>query len=122
MEHDLGNNLKTPVAALSEPDAAVENRFTGPDLAAWIAEQDDRLATAFNSLNENPPTVFNSSLEILEAIREAARLSGRREVLDDLKFEYSRQHKHDATRPNDVTYYNYLKSTQVFNPEDQENG
>jgi hypothetical protein len=117
MEHNLGNTVKTP----GEPSTPVENRFTGSDLAAWIAEQDDRLATAFNTLNENPPTVFNSSLEILEAIREAARLSGRREVLDDLKFEYSRRHKHDETDPNDATYYNYIKSSQEFYAEDQDN-
>ena len=77
---------KVPEISREELEASIDAKHNTLRLAEWIAEQDERLATAFDNLNRNPPTVFNSSLEILDAIREAARLSGRREVLDDLRF------------------------------------
>lgn len=58
-------------------------------LERWIAEQNKHFDTRFHHLQENAPNLMNSSIEILESIREASRLIGRKELLDELRYEFS---------------------------------
>lgn len=58
-------------------------------LNTWISKQDARFSLEFNNLQDTTPDIFNSSLKILESIRDAAKLVGRKELLDELKYEFS---------------------------------
>lgn len=55
------------------------------ELAEWVAETDANLAAAVAELEENPPIIFDDTKSILDAVEKAARLAGRREILDELK-------------------------------------
>lgn len=67
-----------------ETDAMVLNH-----LDRWIAAQNTHFDTRFHELQEEAPNLMNSSIEILESIREASRLIGKKELLDELKHEFS---------------------------------
>ncbi len=60
-------------------------------LQNWIAEQDMIFTSELNRIQDEVPNILNSNVEILRAIRDAAKLTGRKELLDELKYEFSQK-------------------------------
>lgn len=68
-----------------DPNFNAADNVNCPDLASWVAETDANLAAAIRDLETNAPDIFDDGQSILNAVERAAKLAGRREVLDELK-------------------------------------
>lgn len=78
-----------------DPLAHEANAGVLSHLNNWISQQDARFSLDLSHLQDTTPNIFDSNLEILKSIREAARLVGRKELLDELKYEFSQHEGHD---------------------------
>ncbi len=51
----------------------------------WVAETDAQIHADLDDIEDQEPTIFDDSGTILSAVEKAARLAGKREILDDIK-------------------------------------